>query len=80
MLDVTPRSLWANGFFVPAYNDTMVLTEEAVDILEGAVGGFRVKEVDYWHERGVEYSPDDVESPLESLNTDRSDLDNCWME
>ena len=79
MLDVTPRSLRADGLFIPAHDDAVVFAEEAIDIFESAVGGLRVEEVDYGDEGGVEDSPDDVEFPVEGLDTDGGDFDD-WSE
>ena len=55
----------------------MVLTEETVNVLEGAVGGFGVKEVDNGHEGSVENRPNDIKLPLQGLNPDRGDFDDC---
>ena len=77
MLNVAPRSLRADGLFVPAHDNGVVLAEEAIDIFEGTVGGLWVEEVDYGDKGGVEDCPDDVEFPLEGLNADRSNF-NDW--
>lgn len=42
-------------------------------------GGAYVEEVDDWHEGRVEDCPDDVEFPLQSLDTDWGDFDHCVM-
>ena len=55
----------------------MVFAEEAIDVFEGAVGGFGVEEVDGGDEGGVEDDPDDVEAPAEGLDADRGDFNDC---
>ena len=55
----------------------MVLTVEAIDVLEGSVCGLRVEEVDDGQEGEVEDDPDDVEAPAEGLDADGSDFDDC---
>jgi hypothetical protein len=69
--------LWssgADGVLVAEDENVVVLTEQTVDILESSTGCLWVEEVDDWNEGGVEDGPDDVELPLEVLNTDWSDL------
>ena len=46
VLDVCGGALACNGVFVSEYEDTLIFAEEAVDILEFAVGGFGVKSED----------------------------------
>ena len=46
-----------------------VLAEHAVDVFESAVGGLGEEEVDNGDEGGVEDGPDDVEFPVERLDS-----------
>ena len=75
MLNVPPRPLARNSIFVPENENALVVTEEAVDVLEGAVGGLGVEEVDDGDKGGVEEGPDDVEFPLEGLDAYGGDFD-----
>ena len=58
----------------------MILAEETVHVLEGAVGGFGVEEVDDGDEGEVEDDPDDVELPAEGLDADGGDFDDHEVE
>lgn len=55
----------------------MVFAEEPVDVLEGAVGGFGIEEVDDGYEGSVKDDPDDVEFPAQGLDADGGDFDDC---
>ena len=48
----------------------MVFTEQSIDVFEGTVGGLGIEEIDDGDEGGVEYRPDDIEFPLQGLDTD----------
>lgn len=58
----------------------LVFAEHAVDVLEFAVRGFGVEEVDDGDEGGVEDGPDDVELPLQGLDAYWGDLDDHEVE
>ena len=73
-LDVSKRTLGRDSIFIPEDQDVLVVTEETVNIFQGAVRGFGVEEVDDWDERGVEDGPNDVEFPVKALNADRGDF------
>ena len=68
VLDICQGSLCSDGVFVREDEYVVVFTEEAVDVFEGAVGGFGEEEVDDGNEGGVEDGPDDVEFPVEGLD------------
>ena len=75
-LDVSKRTLGRDGIFIPEDQDVLVVTEETVNIFQGAVRGFGVEEVDDWNERGVEDGPNNIKLPMEGLNADGGDFDN----
>ena len=70
MLDVGQRTLGRDSIFIPEDQDVLVVSEETVNIFEGAVRGFRVEEVDNRDKGGVEDGPDDIKLPMEGLNAD----------
>ena len=74
-LEVLLRARGRGGVGVPVDEDVVVLAEEAVDVLERAVGRLGVEEVDDGHEREVEDGPDDVEAPVDAGDADGRDLD-----
>lgn len=80
MLHVLQRPLLADGVLVPEHQDGRIIPEQAVNVLERAVGRFRVEEIDNGHERGVENGPDDVEFPLQGLDADGCDFDHHEVE
>ena len=55
----------------------MIVAKHAIDVFEGTIGGFGVEKVDNGDEGGVENCPDDVEFPLQALNANWRDFDNC---
>ena len=76
-LDVSKRTLGRDSIFVPEDQDVLVVSEETVNIFQGAVRGFGIEKVDDWNERGVEDGPNDIEFPLEGLNANRGDFNDC---
>lgn len=80
MFHILQRPLLANGVLIPKHEDFRIIPEQPIDILERAVGRFRVEEIDDGHERGVEDGPDDVEFPLQGLDADGCDFDNHEVE
>lgn len=78
MFDIRQRPLTRNSVFVSENEDVRVLAEEAVNVFEGSVRCFWIEEVDDWHERGVEEGPNYVEFPVQRLDTDGGDLDDCF--
>ena len=74
MLDVSKRTLGRDSIFIFVDQDVLVVSEETVNIFEGAIRGFGVEEVDDWDEGGVEDGPNDIEFPLEGLNADGGDF------
>ena len=92
-LDENLRPLLCNSFFVLEYEQGGVTCEEAIDVLEGAAGCFRIEEIDCWvvrdvimqapgwltyrNEGEVEDGPDYVEPPLKASDSGRSDFDDC---
>ena len=79
-LDIRSRPLRGDGLLVPEDEQVVVFAVEAIDVLESAVGGLRVEEVDDGQEGEVEDDPDDVETPAEGLDADRGDFDDCGRE
>ena len=77
MLFVGGRPLRRNGIGVFEDEDILVLAEEAVEVFEAAAGRFGIEEVDGGYKGEVEDGPDDVEPPMERLDTNRGDLNNC---
>ena len=77
MLNVCKRTLGRDSIFVLENEDVLVVSEETVNIFEGAIRGFRVEKVDYWNEGGVKDGPDDVKFPVERLDADGRDFNNC---
>ena len=73
-LDVSKRTLGRDSIFVPEDQDVLVVSEETVNVFQGAVRGFGIEKVDDWNERGVEDGPNDIEFPLEGLDADRGDF------
>lgn len=69
VLDIRQWSLLGDGIFVCENKYVIVLAEKSVYIFECAVGCFRVEKVYNGHERGIENSPNDVEFPVERLDT-----------
>ena len=76
MLDISKRTLGRDSIFVLEDQDILVVSEETVNIFEGAVRGFRVEKIDDWDEGGVEDGPDDIKLPMEGLNADGGDFNN----
>ena len=76
-LDVSKRTFGRDSIFVPEYQDVLVISEETVNIFQSAVRGFGVEEVDDRDERGIEDGPNDIEFPVERLNADRGDFNDC---
>ena len=70
MLDVSKRTLGRDSIFILEDQDVLVVSEETVNIFEGAVRGFRVEKVDNRDEGGVKNGPDDIKLPVEGLNAD----------
>lgn len=66
-----------NSILVSEDEDIMILAEETVHVLEGAVRSLWVEEVDDGEEGSVEDDPDDVEFPAEGLDTDGGNFDDC---
>ena len=65
MLNVSKRTLRRDSIFILEDEDVLVVTEETVNIFEGAIRGFGVEKVNDWDEGGVEDGPDNIELPLE---------------
>lgn len=76
MLDVGKRTLGRDRVFILEDEDVPVVTEETVNIFEGAIRGFGVEKVDYWDEGGIEDGPNNIELPLKGLDADGSDFNN----
>ena len=79
-LDVGRRPLGRDGVFVAEDKHVVVLAEETVHVLEGAVCGLGVEDVDDGQERKIQHDPDDVELPAQGLDADRGDLDDHEVE
>ena len=62
------------AYLVLEYEDIVVIHEVFVDIFERAASCLGIKEIYKRHEESIENGPDDVELPLESPDTDGSDL------
>ncbi len=65
MLDISKRTLGRDSIFVLEDQDILVVSEETVNIFEGAIRGFRIEKVDDWDEGGVEDGPNDIKLPME---------------
>ena len=76
MLNVSKRTLGRDSIFVLENEDVLVISEETVNIFEGAIRSFRVEKVDYWNEGGVKDGPNDIKLPLEGLDADGRDFNN----
>lgn len=62
-------------YLVKSDDDTRVFTEVVVDVFERTARSFGIEEVCEWNEGAVEDRPDDVELPVEVLDTNLSDFD-----
>ena len=76
MLDVSKRTLGRYSIFIFENEDVLVISEETVNIFEGAIRGFGVEKVDDRDEGGVEDGPNNIKLPLEGLNADGGDFNN----
>ena len=76
MLNVSKRTLGRDSIFILENEDVLVISEEAVNIFEGAIRGLGVEKVDDWNEGGVEDSPYNIKLPLEGLNADGGNFNN----
>jgi hypothetical protein len=75
LLCIPLRPLRRNGIRVLENENILILGEEAIEIFESAVRGFRVEKVDYGDKGGIEDGPDDVEFPLQRIDPDWGDFD-----
>ena len=76
MLNVSKRTLGRDGIFILEDEDVLVVTEETVNIFEGAIRGFGVEKVDDWDEGSVEDGPNNIKLPMEGLDADGGDFNN----
>jgi hypothetical protein len=74
-LDVGQWTLCADGFLVTEHKRIVVLAEEAVHILKCSICRFWIQAVHNRNETEVENCPDNVELPVDAVDTDRSNLD-----
>jgi len=75
-LDVCQRTLSADSVLVTENEHIMVLTEEAVHVFKRSIGCLRIPEVHDRDKAEVENCPDDVELPVDAVDSDRGDFDN----
>ena len=76
MLNVSKRTLGRDSIFIFEDEDVLIISEETVNIFEGAIRGFGVEKVDYWDEGGIEDGPNNIKFPLKGLDADGSDFNN----
>ena len=73
--DEARRPADRNGLGIAADEEWRVLAVVSVEVLEGAVGGLGVEQVEDRHGHGVDHSPDDVELPAQRLEANRRHFD-----
>ena len=78
--DVFLWSLATNCILVPEYEQAWVGAVVLFDIFQTSTCCLRVQEVRQWYKACVEYGPDDIELPLQTLDTDRRDFDDHEIE
>lgn len=74
MLNVSKRTFGGDSIFILEDEDVLVISEETVNIFEGAIRGLGVEKVDDWNEGGVEDGPYNIKLPLEGLNANGGDF------
>lgn len=80
MFHILQWPLLTDGILIPKHKDARIIPKQPIDILERAVGRFRVEKIDDGYERSVEDGPDDVEFPLQGLDAYGCDFDDHEVE